>query len=62
MAIVVVNNETEVKRVQLGKALSLKWTNVVRASVAWIKVELKSVLEVPRNLRLKFDRDRVGDG
>ena len=62
LAIIVANNKTEVEIVQLGKALSLKWTNVARASVAWIKVELKSVLEVPRNLRLKFGRDRGGDG
>ena len=39
LAIVVANNKTEVKRVQLGKALSLKWTNVARASVAWTKVK-----------------------
>ena len=54
-------NKTEVEIVQLGKALSLKWTNVARASVAWIKVELKSVLEAPRNLRLKFGQGQVGN-
>ena len=61
LAIIVANNKTEVEIVQIGKALSLKWTGVAGAGVAWIRVELKFVLEAPGNLRLGFGRGLVGN-
>ena len=32
-------NKTEVESVQLGKALSLVWTIVARANIAWINIK-----------------------